>query len=122
MSPGSGLRGVAQVYSQLAQPSTLALARSSKGIDEWIPGGAADSLDECKRSAVTAASNSVRIYRTQDDKGTTLTQTGPAKCRVHPGHPRALGQCRRGEGKQTEQREQDAASRQHVGAVGGDQH
>ena len=47
----------------------------SKGIDEWTPGGAANSLDECKRAAIRAASNSARIY--QNDKGVTLSQTGP---------------------------------------------
>ncbi len=49
----------------------------SKGIDEWTPGGAAGSLDECKRSATTAASNTAREVRAQNDRGTVITQAGP---------------------------------------------
>lgn len=47
-----------------------------KGIDAWEPAGAATSLDECKRTAVTATSNTVRRYWAQSDKGSTFTQTG----------------------------------------------
>lgn len=39
----------------------------SKGIDRWEPLGAVQSLDECKQAAVTAAGNSVRKLRAQDE-------------------------------------------------------
>ena len=48
----------------------------SKGIDQWTPAGATESLDECKRTAVTAAANSVRKFRAQNDRGTIFTLTG----------------------------------------------
>jgi hypothetical protein len=48
----------------------------SKGIEGWVPAGSADSLDECKRAATTAMSNTAREVRAQNDKGTIITQTG----------------------------------------------
>ena len=48
----------------------------SKGIDEWTPAGAAESLDACTKNAVTAASNSVRKFREREERGTVYTQTG----------------------------------------------
>jgi hypothetical protein len=48
----------------------------SKGIDSWEPAGAAETADECKQTAVTAAGNTVRKLRTQDERGTIFTQTG----------------------------------------------
>lgn len=48
----------------------------SKGIDQWTPAGATESLDECKQNAVTAAANSVRKFRAREERGTTYTHTG----------------------------------------------
>ena len=48
----------------------------SKGIDQWTPVGATETLDGCKQTAVTAAGNSVRKFRAENDRGTTFTHTG----------------------------------------------
>ncbi|SRR5712692_520701 len=48
----------------------------SKGVDDWTPTGASESLEECKQAAVTAAGNSARKFRAQNDRGTTYAQTG----------------------------------------------
>ena len=48
----------------------------SKDIDQWTPAGATETLDECKQAALTSASNTVRKYRAENDRGTVLMQTG----------------------------------------------
>jgi hypothetical protein len=48
----------------------------SKGIDRWEPTGATETLDECKQASVTAAGNSVRKFRAQNDRGAIFTHTG----------------------------------------------
>jgi hypothetical protein len=47
----------------------------SKGIDEWQPTGAAETLEDCKQGAATAAVNSVRKLRAQNDRGTIVKLT-----------------------------------------------
>ena len=48
----------------------------SKDIDQWTPAGATETLDECKQATLTSASNAVRKYRAENDRGTVLTLTG----------------------------------------------
>ena len=48
----------------------------SKGLDEWTPAGATETSEECKQAAVTASGNAVHKVREQNEKGTTITQTG----------------------------------------------
>src|SRR5262249_25520487 len=48
----------------------------SEGIDKWEAAGATDSLDECKRAAVTSAQNVVRRARARDTRGTVYVQDG----------------------------------------------
>jgi hypothetical protein len=49
----------------------------SKGIDEWTPAGAAETLDECRKTTVTAAGNAVRKFRAQNEQSATFKQEGP---------------------------------------------
>jgi hypothetical protein len=44
----------------------------SEGVDEWRPSGAAESLEECKQAALTAAENTARKY--QSDRGMAVAQ------------------------------------------------
>ncbi|PYN30585.1 MAG: hypothetical protein DME01_26635 [Candidatus Rokuibacteriota bacterium] len=48
----------------------------SKDIDQWTPGGATETLDECKQAAVTSASDIASKFRPQNDPGTVVTRTG----------------------------------------------
>jgi hypothetical protein len=48
----------------------------SKDIDQWTPAGATETLDECKQATLTSASNAVRKYCAENDRGTALTLTG----------------------------------------------
>ena len=61
----------------LAWVAWLHSAFPSKGLEDWRPTGTAETLEECNRTAVTAATNTVRKFRARDDPpGTTYTQTG----------------------------------------------
>ncbi len=48
----------------------------SKGIEEWTPTGATETLNDCKQAAVTASENAVRKFRAKNQKDTILTHTG----------------------------------------------
>jgi hypothetical protein len=49
----------------------------SKGLEDWRAAGGAESLDECKKNAVTAASNLVERFRARDNPpGATYKLTG----------------------------------------------
>ena len=59
----------------IAWVSWLHQTFQSEGIDKWSPVGAAETMDQCNRTAVTAAGNSVRKFQAQND-GTTYRHTG----------------------------------------------
>jgi len=48
----------------------------SKGIDEWEPAGATESLEGCKRASVTGAGNSINKIRAQIGRDAIVTQEG----------------------------------------------
>ena len=48
----------------------------SKGLDEWTPAGATETSEECKQIAVTASGKAAHKVQEQNEKGTTITQTG----------------------------------------------
>jgi hypothetical protein len=42
----------------------------NKDINEWRPEGSAETLEECKQAAATAASNAIQRFRAQNDGST----------------------------------------------------
>jgi len=48
-------------------------------LSTWTPGGATETWTSAKQAALTSASNTVRKYRAQNDRGTVLTQTGASE-------------------------------------------
>lgn len=73
----AGLCQLTLATSDSAEGAWVAWVHSvfqSKGIDGWTPAGAANSLDECKRTAVTAATNTVHRQQAENDRGTTFKQ------------------------------------------------
>ena len=47
----------------------------SQGLDQWNVAGAAESLNECNKNAVTAAGNAMQRFRANND-GNRYVQTG----------------------------------------------
>jgi len=48
----------------------------AKDLEEWTPGGAAETLEECRQATVVAATDSLRQLRAQSNRGTVFTQAG----------------------------------------------